>query len=286
MSDQQLRTQHCTTCGHAIRQGDAFCTECGTSVSGEPRKPLFADEVPASQAYVSDHRAAEAPATPPAAPRAASPAPSTAVAEADPEPEQKPAHRRRGGLLLLLLLVLLLVGGGIALGSHLGLGSAGSPLAAGSDHPGRGGVGAGSPSSAGAPSDPGESGGTGAPMQPQDQLHLIAQRDDHQVRGMTGRWVPQLAALTPGAGGDDSWSQALTHFNQLRRAYPDALLLDTAQWPHSYETGGMYAVVLPVPHKNYPAVLSWCRSHGHQPPDDCAAKQLATSGSWADRFQF
>jgi len=255
VTDQQLTT-HCTTCGHAIRQGDSFCTDCGTSVSGEPRKPLFADEVPAEAAYVSDHR---------------------------PPPETRPPaavghrRRRRGGAVALLIAALVLLAAGIALGINL---SDGGGTAGASGTSEEGSTGAPSPT----PSEPLATGAAGPPMQPQDQLQLITKRDGPRVRRLTDSWVPQLAALAPGAGDDRSWSEALAHFNDLKRAYPDALLLDTADWPHSYEKGGMYAVVLPVPRAESPPVLAWCRANKHSPGQDCAAKNLATSGSWADNF--
>ena len=122
------------------------------------------------------------------------------------------------------------------------------------------------------------------PLQPQDRLQRISRQDGPQVRRLVGHWVPQLAALAPGAGGDRSWSDVLSHYRRLKAAYPSALLLDTGRWPHSYELGGFYAVLIPRGAASSRPALSWCRAHVADTPRDCAAKLIDTRGSWADNF--
>lgn len=255
-------TTYCISCGHAGLQGDHYCTECGAPLLPPvQRRPLFADEVP----------------NPPLAPEPASPTPAPGLL------------RRRGGWLVAALALLVAAG---AVGFSLGHGDDGTPLAvrrpttstATSPSPAPASP---SPSLSPSPSPshhpPTRSASTPPPVLPQDRLQRLARRDDQRVRRLVGSWVPQLAAVTPGAGGDRSWSDALAHVRQLRTDFPSLLVLDTGQWPHSYEYGGMYAVVIPKPGRTPRPALSWCRAHVGNPAD-CAAKLIATTGSWADNF--
>lgn len=256
----------CTVCGHKPRSPDhAFCTECGNPLgTTAPRRPLFTDEVEGTPPT----RPVTAPVGEPAAPAY--------------EPEPAPRRRRgRAALLGVLVLILAGVGIGYALG-HRGEDTAGSGgtdvPAAGSDQASGGASGQPSDQASGRPS------ATSPPVQPQDRLQQISRADDAQVRRLVGRWVPQLAAVTPGAGGDRSWTEALAHYQRLKTTYPGALLLDTGRWPHSYEKGGMYAVVIPRPGRTSAPALAWCRAHVHDTVRNCAAKLIDTSGSWADNF--
>lgn len=264
MEDGSVTTQlRCSRCGQPVPPGDNFCTECGAPVFPEaPRRPLFADEVEAGVTREPVPDAAPAPAP---------------VA---PEPVATPRRKRHGGAWLLALILLIVAGGvGYLLGHHgdsparaHGGDTTRTPVAsepASSTPSGQ----ASTPPSA--PSSP--------TAQPQDQLQAVAKQDDAKVRELVGTWIPQLAALTPGAGGDASWSQALLHYRKLKDAYPTALLLDTGNWPHSYERGGMYAVVMPIPGPTSNRALTWCQAHVGS-PQDCAAKLIDTTGSWADNI--
>jgi len=262
MDDGSVTTQlRCNRCGQPVPPGDNFCTGCGAPVFPETeRRPLFADEV---EGPSTRRVAAAPPPTPPAAPTTG----------------PGPARRRRGGWLLALLLLVVAGGAGYLLGHRgedAGTASPGGSTTAGATS------GATSPA---APSGTDSPSASGTPeAQPQDQLQQIARQDDARVRRLVGSWVPQLAALTPGAGGDASWSQALLHYRHLKDSYPTALILDTGDWPHSYERGGMYAIVVPRPAKSSAPALRWCRAHVPGSPQDCAAKLIDTSGSWADNF--
>jgi len=265
MTTGQPTEQHdghrCAACGHPVWPGDAYCTGCGTPLSPDTvRRPLFADEVEGAPAT----RVAPTP----------EPAPEPA-----PEPVAGPPRRRRRGPWVVAVLVLLAAATGIGYAvGHRGEDAA-SP--SGRHSPTAGGTGTGTTDT---PSSAPSSSSAPPPVQPQDALQQVSRRDDARVRRLVGSWVPQLAALTPGAGGDASWSDALTHYRRLVAEYPSALLLDTGRWPHSYERGGMYAVVVPHPGRTSKPALAWCRAHVPTTPQDCAAKQIATSGSWTDNF--
>lgn len=273
----QLRCQHC---GHRVPAGDNFCTECGTPAFPEvQRRPLFADEVNAPA-----ERTPRSPA-PPVDPPPPIPRPTPATSSAAPPtthvvPGGQVVRRRRGGIWLLVLLLLLVAAGVGYLVGHGSGDEQASPSTAQS-------TGTGTPAASQPTTDPTGPAATAASpaeTQPQDQLQKIAGQDDDKVRRLVGSWVPQLAALTPGAGGDQSWSQALLHYRKLKDTYPSALLLDTGKWPHSYEHGGMYAVVVPQPGPTSKRALRWCNAHVPGSPHDCAAKLLDTRGSWADNF--
>lgn len=266
MEDGSVGTQlRCSRCGHAAPPGDNFCTECGAPVFPEaPRRPLFADEI-----EYATHQPDPQPPTP-------TPAPT-------PAPVRR--RRHRGAWLLALLLVVAAAGVGYLLGHHgdsptqahaTGL----TPLTPSAPSVGS----SQTPTGSGTPSGQAASPPAGQPsMPPQEQLQQVARQDDTAVRELVGTWNPQLAALAAGVGGDASWSQALLHYRKLKDTYPTALLLDTGKWPHSYELGGMYAVVVPLPGPTSSRALRWCQAHVGS-PQDCAAKLIDTTGTWDNNF--
>jgi len=243
---QQQRGQRCAACGHEVWTGDVFCTGCGAALDpAVVHRPLFADEI-------------RSPDPTPASP-AAAPVVTDAAVCAVP-------RRRRGGLALAVVVVLLLVAAGI--GYVVGhRGEDARPTA-------------GRQSDVSRPAGEASTRAT----QPQDELRQVSRRDEARARRLVGSWVPQLAALAAGAGPDASWTQALAHYRRLVATYPSALLLDTGRWPHSYERGGLYAVIVPQPGRTSRPALAWCTAHVRNMPQDCAAKLISTTGSWADNF--
>ncbi|MEX0428258.1 hypothetical protein AB3X52_11570 [Nocardioides sp. DS6] len=248
----QQRGQRCAACGHEAWPGDAFCTGCGVALDpAVVHRPLFADEL---------HSPDPAPDSPAAAPVATGAAVSAAPG------------RRRGGLALAVVVVLLLVAAGIG----YVVGHRGEDARPTASRPG-------DVSRTGDVSRPAGEASTRA-TQPQDELQQVSRRDEARARRLVGSWVPQLAALAAGAGPDASWAQALAHYQRLIASYPSALLLDTGRWPHSYERGGLYAVIVPQPGRTSRPALAWCAAHVRNTPQDCAAKLISTTGSWADNF--
>ena len=118
---------------------------------------------------------------------------------------------------------------------------------------------------------------------PEDQLLRISRLDTEAATKLIGTWIPQLAAVGAGDGGDADWHQALSRYQKIKTAHPEALLLDTGEWPSSYVKPGMYAVVVPRPSDTSTPALEWCVEQGLS-KTDCAAKHLEVSGDPTDNF--
>lgn len=274
MSDgsvEDMLTEGCTACGHRLEPAALYCTSCGAPALPPPhRRPLFVDELDAQQ-----RQGALTYAEQPGYAAYAEPAPTPPPAE-DPPPffanaeTVLPRQRRhgRGGAVLLALAVVAMAG---VVGFTLGRDGD-------SDTP-KSGAGPSAGSSPSASSDPGAT--PSAP--PKEQLLRISRDDTRAASRLIGNWVPQLAAVSAGVGGDAGWSDALSHYEQLKATYPDVLLLDTGEWPSSYVKPGMYAVVVPQPAKDSLPVLQWCVEH-HLDRDQCGAKRLDTEGDPDDNY--
>ncbi|MEU6138271.1 hypothetical protein [Nocardioides sp. NPDC047086] len=250
MSDD--KETHCLSCGDALLPGAIYCIGCGTPLLAPPERhrPLFVDEL-------GDEAAA------PRTPRgyffddAASPPP--------------PRRRGRTAPILVMIVVLVLVAG--VLGFIFGKDGTG-PLQSKAEPEPSAGPSAKTPSTE--PSvDP------HAP--PENQLLRISRLDTEAATELIGTWIPQLAAVGAGDGGDADWHQALSRYQKIKTDHPDALLLDTGEWPSSYVKSGMYAVVVPYPSDTSTPALEWCVEQGLS-KTDCAAKHLEVSGDPTDNF--
>ena len=250
----------CRHCGQPLKPGAAFCGGCGAAVTVT--------------------------AAPPAAPVAH---PHLPV----PPPASPAAPRRGAGWVLLVGVVAILVMLGMGAGTAYVLtrdddspGSAGGtddrdedrvPADATTDV-------AATPTATvtvteGATTDAAED----PPAdEPETVLREAIAADADAVLALEGAWVPQLASISDDING--SWAAALEEYEQLRDFYPDALVVDTAAWPHSFLRSDTFDTVLvvlsPTPASPFSApVLDWCRLNRGDRQTSCYAKLIETSGS-------
>lgn len=279
---EDVLTGSCMACGHRMQPEAHYCTSCGAPVLPPPkRRPLFVDEIddaPATSVATYAEQSGYAAHSQPVPLPPEDPPPFFSNAEPLPQPEpRKPRRPRparetrrngRGGVVLLALAVVAVAGVvGFALGRD---GDPSAPTGAGTHAP------TGSSSSGKKPS-------SSPSTPPQEQLLRISRTDTHAASRLVGSWVPQLAAVSAGVGGDQGWTDALAHYQQLKSSYPDVLLLDTGEWPSTYVRPGMYAVVVPAPSRSSRPALQWCAEHGLS-KDHCAAKQIETEGDPDNNF--
>ncbi|MGH3351082.1 MAG: zinc ribbon domain-containing protein [Nocardioides sp.] len=250
MNDE--KDSQCPSCGDAVLPGAVYCIGCGALLLTPPQqeRPLFVDEV-------SDESAA---------PR------SVRGALFGPPPPQAQPHSAEPGKgrtvpILVMIAVLVLIAGvlGFIFGKD-GIGPA--------------------QSEAGPPESPTPT--TSEPpvdrdAPPETQLLRISRSDTEAATKLIGTWIPQLAAVGAGDGGDADWNKALARYQKLKDSHPDVLLLDTGEWPSSYVKAGMYAVVVPYPGETSAPALEWCVEQGLS-RTDCAAKRLEVSGDPADNY--
>lgn len=249
MSDE--KESHCLSCGDAVLPGAVYCIGCGTPLLAPPEqhRPLFVDEL-------GDE------ATTGRSPRgyffddAASPPPA----------------RRKGRTapILVMIVVLVLVAG--VLGFIFGKDGTGPMQSEAEPEP-----------STSPTSEPSSVPSVDPNAPPEHQLLRISRLDTEAAAKLIGTWIPQLAAVGAGDGGDADWHQALTRYQKIKTAHPEALLLDTGEWPSSYVKPGMYAVVVPHPSDTSTPALEWCVEEGLS-KTDCAAKHLEVSGDPTDNF--
>ena len=247
MSDE--KESRCPSCGNALLPGAIYCIGCGTSLLAPPEqhRPLFVDEV-------GDEAAT---------PR------STRGFFFD---DASPAPARRTGRtvpILVTIAVLVLVAG--VLGFIFGKDGVG-PAQSEAD-----------PSSGPTASKPSSEPTVDPGAPPENQLLRISRLDTEAASKLIGTWIPQLAAVGAGDGGDADWDKALTRYQELKTDHPDVLLLDTGEWPSSYVKSGMYAVVVPYPSDTSAPALEWCVEQGLS-KTNCAAKHLEVSGDPTDNY--
>jgi len=243
------KESRCPSCGNALLPGAIYCIGCGTSLLAPPEqhRPLFVDEV-------GDEAAT---------PR------STRGFFFD---DASPAPARRTGRtvpILVTIAVLVLVAG--VLGFIFGKDGVG-PVQSEAD-----------PSSGPTASKPSSEPTVDPGAPPENQLLRISRLDTEAASKLIGTWIPQLAAVGAGDGGDADWDKALTRYQELKTDHPDVLLLDTGEWPSSYVKSGMYAVVVPYPSDTSAPALEWCVEQGLS-KTNCAAKHLEVSGDPTDNY--
>ena len=250
MSDE--KESHCQSCGDDLLPGAIYCIGCGTPLLAPPEqhRPLFVDELRddattgrSTRGYFFDDAA-----SPP------------------------PAERKgRTAPILVMIVVLVLVAG--VLGFIFGKDGDG-PVQSEAEP---------EPSTSPTTSEPSSVPSVDPSAPPEDQLLRISRLDTEAATKLIGTWIPQLAAVGAGDGGDADWHQALSRYQKIKTHHPDALLLDTGEWPSSYVKPGMYAVVLPHPSDTSTPALEWCVEQGLS-KTDCAAKHLEVSGDPTDNF--
>ncbi len=238
----------CLSCGDVLLPGAVYCIGCGASRLAPPaqHRPLFVDEI-------GDD----------AAPRS-----SRGYFFDDVPP---PPARRRGRTVPILVMigVLVLVAG--VLGFVFGKDGAG-PAQSEAE-----------PSSDPTTSEPSNGPSVDPDAPPEDQQLRISRLDTEAASKLIGTWIPQLAAVGAGDGGDVDWHRALSRYQELKTDHPDVLLLDTGEWPSSYVKPGMYAVVVPYPSDTSAPALEWCVEQGLS-STNCAAKHLEVSGDPTDNY--
>lgn len=249
MSDD--KDSRCSSCGDALLPGAVYCIGCGASLLAPPEqhRPLFVDEIGED-----------------AAPR------STRTHFFD---EAVPPARRRGRTvpILVMIAVLVLVAG--VLGFIFGKDGVG-PLQSEAEPTSE-------PTSDPTASEPSNDPSVDPDAPPEDQLLRISRLDTEAASKLIGTWIPQLAAVGAGDGGDADWHRALTRYQEIKTDHPDVLLLDTGEWPSSYVKPGMYAVVVPYPSDTSAPALEWCVEQGLS-TTRCAAKHLEVSGDPTDNY--
>lgn len=248
MSDE--KESHCQSCGDALLPGAIYCIGCGTPLLAPPEqhRPLFVDELGDEAAGRSTR--------------------GYFFDDAPPPPAQR---KGRTAPILVMIVVLVLVAG--VLGFIFG--KDGKDPAQSEAEP--------EPSTSPTASDPASVPSVDPNAPPEDQLLRISRLDTEAATKLIGTWIPQLAAVGAGDGGDADWHQALSRYQKIKTHHPEALLLDTGEWPSSYVKPGMYAVVVPRPGDTSTPALEWCVEQGLSKPD-CAAKHLEVSGDPTDNF--
>lgn len=249
---------HCPSCGDSRLPGAIYCIGCGAPLLAppEPHRPLFVDEVGEESSL----------------PR------STRGFFFDDAPPPPPAGRKgRTAAILTVIAVLVLVAG--ALGFIFGKDGVGAarPEANPSTGPAR------SEPASNPPSKPSSEPAVDPNAPPENQLLRISRLDTEAASKLIGTWIPQLAAVGAGDGGDADWHKALNRYQEIKTDHPDVLLLDTGEWPSSYVKSGMYAVVVPYPSDSSGPALEWCVERGLS-RTDCAAKRLEVSGDPTDNY--
>lgn len=248
MSDE--KESHCQSCGDALLPGAIYCIGCGTPLLAPPEqhRPLFVDELGDEAAGRSTR--------------------GYFFDDAPPPPERR---KGRTAPILVMIVVLVLVAG--VLGFIFGKDGNGSVQSEAEPEP----------STSPTTSEPSSVPSVDPDAPPEDQLLRISRLDTEAATKLIGTWNPQLAAVGAGDGGDADWHQALSRYQKIKTHHPDALLLDTGEWPSSYVKPGMYAVVVPVPSDTSTPALEWCVEQGLS-KTDCAAKHLEVSGDPTDNF--
>ena len=251
MSDD--KDSGCPSCGDELLPGAIYCISCGASLLPFPEqeRPLFVDEVGDEPAVARSARGVfyEAPLA------------------HDPSPERRP----RTAPILVAIAVLVLIAGvlGFIFGKD-GIGPVQSEAGPTSE-----------PTPTG--SEPSQSPSVDPDAPPENQLLRISRLDTKAASKLIGTWIPQLAAVGAGDGGDADWDGALARYQKLKDNHPDVLLLDTGEWPSSYTKAGMYAVVVPYTSDSSGPALEWCVEQGLS-RTDCAAKHLEVSGDPTDNY--
>lgn len=248
MSDE--KESRCPSCGDPLLPGAIYCIACGTPLLGPPEqhRPLFVDEIDDETAVPRSTR--------------------TFFFGEDPPPA--PARgRSRTAPILVMIAVLVIVAG--VLGFIFGKDG---PAATRSEA---------EPSTSPSDTDPSSEPSVDPDAPPEQQLLRISRLDTEAASKLIDTWVPQLAAVGAGDGGDANWRRALSRYQEIKTDHPDVLLLDTGEWPSSYVKPGMYAIVVPYPSDTSAPALEWCVEQGLS-KTDCAAKHLEVSGDPTDNY--
>jgi hypothetical protein len=106
-----------------------------------------------------------------------------------------------------------------------------------------------------------------------------AAADADTVRGLAGRWVPQLSAESTGIVVDGvryDEARILANVRALRATFPQAALLRSDDY-RSFTRPGYWVVVLARPFDDAAAANAWCDRQGLD-PDACFAKRLSRTG--------
>ncbi|NGN95473.1 zinc ribbon domain-containing protein [Nocardioides sp. KC13] len=241
----------CPSCGDPLLPGAIYCIGCGTPLLAPPEhhRPLFVDEIDDEAAL---HRSTR----------------GFFFEDAPPPPTPR---KGRTGPILVTIAVLVLIAGvlGFVFGKDSPVRSEADPST--------------SPTATGPSGDPTVPPSVDPDAPPEHQLLRISRLDTEAASKLIGTWIPQLAAVGAGDGGDTDWHEALSRYQQIKTDHPDVLLLDTGEWPSSYVKSGMYAVVVPYPSDTSGPALEWCVEQGLS-KTDCAAKHLEVSGDPTDNY--
>ena len=114
-----------------------------------------------------------------------------------------------------------------------------------------------------------------------DSLRWQADHDKSSVKGVSGKWVPQLSSKKSGMVADGiTWDNRATlqEFLKLRQKYSDAKLLYSDEWP-VFDSGGQYWVtIVATPYGSADEANAWCSAEGFD-GEHCFAKYIDTKGS-------
>ncbi len=117
---------------------------------------------------------------------------------------------------------------------------------------------------------------------PESELRDAIDADADAVDSLVGYWVPQIASISGDING--SWSAALAEYERLKGFFPDAVVLDAADWPHAFVPSesfdNVFVVLVPTPASATSApVLDWCQLNRGDRQASCYAKLLETTGT-------
>jgi serine/threonine-protein kinase len=114
------------------------------------------------------------------------------------------------------------------------------------------------------------------PGSPAQALEQIRAEDVRAAEGLADSWVAQLAAqpAAPATGDTAASSAILAGHRAVQRLYPNALLLQSADWNY---TGNSWVTVLNQRFTTADDANRWCDAK-HREPRQCFAKRLSHTG--------
>lgn len=118
-------------------------------------------------------------------------------------------------------------------------------------------------------------------------LRGMVRQDRPSADGLVVVWTTQLASNRPGldpTGHRWTGRSVLAKHREWLAQYPGAILVDTTQWPHSYQFTGYFATLSGEQFDSAAGAIAWCRGEGLG-RDDCLAERLSYTGDFHDNSQ-
>ena len=100
------------------------------------------------------------------------------------------------------------------------------------------------------------------------------------MNSMRGKWTPQLSSKKVGLVADgQTWNNRLilAEYLTTRQANPNAVIIDTSQWP-VYDTGGWWVTLQGERFSEADQANAWCDAQGYD-SEHCLAKRIESNGT-------